>query len=89
MRANDPHGRIITPTHRPEEKGGSSPGTGTSLNFSNFSWGSPLNYAFGSSSFFIERRDEEGMGRRIELLIQAENIGGGEGKRQKCHHSGT
>ena len=82
MRANDPHGRIITPTHRPEEKGGSSPGTGTSLNSSSCSWGSPLNYAFGSSSFFIERCDEEGTGKRIELLIQAENIGGGEGKRQ-------
>ena len=65
MRANDPHGRIITPTHRPEEKGGSSPGTGTSLNFSNFSWGSPLNYAFVSPSFFIERRDEGCMGKRM------------------------
>ena len=29
MRARDLHGQIITPTHRPEEKGGFSPGSGT------------------------------------------------------------
>ena len=81
MRARDLHGQIITPTHRPEEKGGFSSGLRNSLIPPDCSWGSLLKYAFGSSPFFIERRGAGGVGRCIELLKHAETMGGGGGKR--------
>ena len=56
MRARELHGQLITPTHRPEEKGGFFSGLRNSLIPPECSWGPLLKYASGSSPSFIERR---------------------------------
>lgn len=87
MRARELHGQLITPTHRPEEKGGFFSGLRNSLIPPECSWGPLLKYASGSSPSFIECRDAGGEGRCIELRKHTETMGGG--KRWKCHQSGT